>query len=82
MVVVADAFDDETENAKLRAKIYDACRTRGLSPDGKADAPLGLGSGAADTAADDRTAAAPTPAAAPRMKSRLFCIVSPPVRRA
>ncbi len=37
-VVVADAFDDETENARLRAKIYDACRTRGLSPDGKADA--------------------------------------------
>ena len=37
-MVVADAFDDETENARLRAKIYDACRTRGLSPDGKADA--------------------------------------------
>jgi hypothetical protein len=36
-VVVADAFDDETENAKLRAQIYDLCRRRGLSPDGKAD---------------------------------------------
>ena len=36
-VVVADAFDDETENAKLRAQIYDLCRQRGLSPDGKAD---------------------------------------------
>lgn len=37
MVVVADAFDDETENAKLRAKIYDVCRERGYTPDGKAD---------------------------------------------
>lgn len=37
VVVVADAFDDETENAKLRAKVFDACRERGLTPDGKAD---------------------------------------------
>ncbi|MBI3202812.1 MAG: hypothetical protein HYZ29_14835 [Myxococcales bacterium] len=36
-VVVADAFEDETENAKLRAKIYDVCRERGYTPDGKAD---------------------------------------------
>jgi len=37
VVVVADAFEDETENAKLRAKVYDVCRQRGLTPDGKAD---------------------------------------------
>lgn len=37
VVVVADAFEDETENAKLRAKVYDAARQRGYTPDGKAD---------------------------------------------
>jgi hypothetical protein len=37
VVVVADPFDDETENAKLRAKVFDACRERGYDPDGKAD---------------------------------------------
>ncbi|MBK7584602.1 MAG: hypothetical protein IPI67_30995 [Myxococcales bacterium] len=37
VVVILDAFDDETENAKLRAKIYQVARERGLTPDGKAD---------------------------------------------
>jgi hypothetical protein len=36
-VVVADPFDDETENAKLRARVYEAARGRGLTPDSKAD---------------------------------------------
>lgn len=37
VVVVADAFEDETENAKLRARIFELARGRGLTPDGKAD---------------------------------------------
>jgi hypothetical protein len=37
VVVVADPFDDETENAKLRARVYEVARERGLTPDSKAD---------------------------------------------
>lgn len=36
-MVVADPFDDETENAKLRARVYEVARERGLTPDSKAD---------------------------------------------
>jgi hypothetical protein len=37
VVVVADPFDDETENAKLRARVYEVARERGLTADSKAD---------------------------------------------
>src|SRR5258706_1442338 len=37
MVVVADPFDDETENAKLRARVYEAGRAQGYSADAKLD---------------------------------------------
>jgi len=37
IVVFSDAVADETENAKLRAKVYEAARERGFVPDPKAD---------------------------------------------
>ncbi len=37
VVVVVDVFEDETENAKLRAKLYEAAREKGYQPDPKAD---------------------------------------------
>jgi hypothetical protein len=38
VVVIVDVFDDETDNAKLRAKLYEAARGKGYEPDPKADA--------------------------------------------
>lgn len=37
VVVVADAAGDETENAKLRARVYESTREKGLTPEPKAD---------------------------------------------
>lgn len=37
IVVVADAEQDETENARVRASVYEHGRKRGLEPDTKAD---------------------------------------------
>jgi hypothetical protein len=37
VVVFCDVLDDETENAKLRARVYEVTRQKGLTPDPKAD---------------------------------------------
>ncbi|MCA9596866.1 MAG: hypothetical protein KC776_26300 [Myxococcales bacterium] len=37
VVVIVDVFEDETDNAKLRAKLYETAREKGYQPDPKAD---------------------------------------------